>query len=223
MWKDKLIFLIFPLPELTWLDTPTLNPTLTPKPRHSLSVRGNLNKRKTKKDKCRINILYTFLLSNRIWSFTICYQVTEAWLAPFVCGGLFCPVPYMEDRGGASVVGGATSTQWNNSLIICRLCHEDTATEAERLNFSSSQENGIIQYVLLLMFLLLSVWFILLIFFSYLGLIYFYFVCCMQISWVGSVSVTLCNVCHWVTVGGRYTSSLWKFKQFCRSIKNKLV
>lgn len=27
--------------------------------------------------------------------------MTEAWLAPFVCGGLFCPVPYMEDRGGA--------------------------------------------------------------------------------------------------------------------------
>ena len=74
-------------------------------PQHSPSVRGNQNKRKSnKKDKCRINILYTlvgFLLSNRIWSFTICYQVTEAWLAPFVCGGLFCPVPYMEDRGGA--------------------------------------------------------------------------------------------------------------------------
>lgn len=65
---------------------------------------------------------------------------------------------------------------------------EEAELKRKRLNFSSSQENGIIQFL-----------------------------------WVGNVSVTLCNVCHWVTVGGRYTSSLWKFKQFCRSIKNKLV
>lgn len=63
--------------------------------------------------------------------------MTEAWLAPFVCGGLFCPVPYMEDRGGRGcVVGGATSTQLNYSLIFKSVVAPDRSrTAAEAFEF----------------------------------------------------------------------------------------
>lgn len=85
--------------------------------------------------------------------------MTEAWLAPFVCGGLFCPVPYMEDRGGA--VWWAEPHPPNGITVKYSVGSGSRCEEAElkqkRLNFSSSQENGIIQYVLFIDVLFLSV------------------------------------------------------------------
>lgn len=134
-------------------------------PQHSSSVGGN--------QKCRFNYLYTFFFL--FWS-SVCYQVTEAWLAPFVCGGLFCPVPYMEDRGG--LYGG-----WSHihpmklQFNICEFgLYFESELKQKSLNFSSSQEIGIMCPVYQCLFL--TVWFILLNYFPLLfggeGLFFFF-------------------------------------------------
>lgn len=85
-----------------------------------------------------------FLLSNRIWSFTICNQVTEAWLAPFVCGVYFVLCLIWKTGGG--LCGGRSHIHpmklQFNLFVLAPPCEAEL--KQKRLNFSSSQENGII-------------------------------------------------------------------------------
>lgn len=136
--KDKLIFLKF-----LCLSSPHPPSPPHPHPHHSPSVRGNKIKiKKTHVELTFCTLCGVFVLS--IWSFTVCYQVTEAWLAPFVCGSLFCPVPYMEDRGGAVWWVEPHPLKRNYNLIFCVFRLDPEAElEHKSLNFSSSQENGI--------------------------------------------------------------------------------
>lgn len=149
---------------------PSPLPFLIPPTARSFPQSEEIKIKSKNEDKCRIYIflhLLRILLSKRIWSFTVCYQVTEAWLAPFVCGGLFCPVPYVEDTGGGCVVGEATSTQLYYSLIICRfgLSPRRRRTEAETFEFLLWPRERHYTVCPVYDVLFLSVWFILLFFF----------------------------------------------------------
>ena len=122
-------------------------------------------------------------MSNRISSFTICNQVTEAWLAPFVGGVYF--VLCLIWKTGAGLCGGRShihpmKLQFNIHVFL--LLPVRQKHKAKRLNFSSSQENGIIMSCFIVSLYDL---FYILIYFSFFWVI---FSAC-RLLWVGSVSV----------------------------------
>jgi len=99
--KTSSQFLIF---SFAWAHLGWTAPTLTFSQRKMTKIKNKIKRLKWNK-KTHVGltfcILVEFLLSNRIWSFTICNQVTEAWLAPFVCGVYFVLCLIWKTGGGA--------------------------------------------------------------------------------------------------------------------------
>lgn len=56
-------------------------------------------------------------MSNHLQPFNNLLPSDRGVASSFCMWGLFCPVPYMEDRGGGCVVGGATSTLRKSHFI----------------------------------------------------------------------------------------------------------